>query len=98
MRFLIFTKYNNCTHFFLILQNFTLTKEELGLTHMGDLGEADMTTTRRLALIELTALFDNCGVPMNNRRKPNVKLKSKGHSYLSFRYLSFRYFVFMLQI
>ena len=47
---------------------------------MGDLGEADMTTTRRLALIELTALFDNCGVPMNNRRKPNVKLKSKGHS------------------
>ena len=50
---------------------------------MGDLGEADMTTTRRLALIELTALFDNCGVPMNNRRKPNVKLKFKGNYFFA---------------
>ncbi|XP_066926427.1 rho GTPase-activating protein 7-like isoform X2 [Clytia hemisphaerica] len=59
------------------LPNFTLTKEELGLTHIGDLSEPDMSITRRLALIELTALFDQSGVPIKTRRKPNVKLKLK---------------------
>jgi len=56
-----------------------LTKEELGLTHIGDLSEYDMEKTKRLALMELTALFDKNNVPMKTRRKPNVnKLKFKG--------------------
>ena len=63
-----------CYHSF---QNFSLTKEELGMTRVGDLSEQDMVKVRSLALIELTALFDTYGISMN-RRKPLTKLKQKG--------------------
>ena len=59
------------------LQNFTLAKEELGKTKIGDLSEEDMTKVRSLALIELTALFDAHEIPMNRKKSPS-KLKLKG--------------------
>lgn len=63
--------------FFFLIQNFTLAKEELGMTTIGDLSEEDMVKVRSLALIELTALFDTYTIPMNRKKAPS-KLKFKG--------------------
>ncbi|XP_065063081.1 rho GTPase-activating protein 18-like [Rhopilema esculentum] len=60
------------------LPNFTLQPEKLGITGIPDLSESDMVKVRSLALIELTALFDTCGIPMK-RRKQFTKLKQKEH-------------------
>eukprot|EP00794_Sanderia_malayensis_P012158 gene12158-13412_t len=42
------------------LPNFSLKQEKTGMTRISDLSEQDMAKVRSLALIELTALFDNC--------------------------------------
>ena len=51
------------------MQNFTLTKDELGVTGVQDLSSQDMEKVRSLSLIELTALFDSHGLALH-RRKP----------------------------
>ena len=64
-------------YFSLILtQNFTLTKDELGVTGVKDLSTSDMEKVRSLSLIELTALFDSHGLALH-RRKP-IKKRVKG--------------------
>lgn len=61
------------------LPNFTLTREELGKTHIGDLADEDMVKVRSLALLELTALFDAYAIPMNRRKCPTKqKYKDQG--------------------
>jgi len=61
------------------LPNFTLAKEELGMTTIGDLSEEDMVKVRSLALIELTALFDTYTIPMNRKKAPSkLKFKDNG--------------------
>ena len=58
------------------LQNFTLSRDELGVTRIVDLSSEDMEKVRSLALIELTALFDSHGLALH-RRKP-IKKKVQG--------------------
>lgn len=58
-------------------QNFTLTKDELGVTRVQDISSQDMEKVRSLSLIELTALFDSHGLALH-RRKP-VKRKVRGN-------------------
>ena len=62
--------------FFLLKQNFTLTKDELGVTGVQDLSPQDMDKVRSLSLIELTALFDSHGLALH-RRKP-IKRRVRG--------------------
>ena len=57
-------------------QNFTLTKDELGVTRVQDISSQDMEKVRSLSLIELTALFDSHGLALH-RRKP-VKRRVRG--------------------
>lgn len=57
-------------------QNFTLTKDELGVTGVHDLSPQDMEKVRSLSLIELTALFDSHGLALH-RRKP-VRRRVRG--------------------
>jgi hypothetical protein len=59
-------------------QNFTLTRDDYGITRIEDLSVKDMEKVRSLALIELTALFDQNNLVFN-RRKP-TKRKVKGNS------------------
>lgn len=65
---------------YICLQNFTLTRDELGVTRIEDLSAQDMEKVRSLALIELTALFDSNNLVFN-RRKP-TKRKTKGMLYI----------------
>ena len=58
-------------------QNFTLTRDDYGITRIEDLSAKDMEKVRSLALIELTALFDQNNLVFN-RRKP-TKRKTKGN-------------------
>ncbi|CAH1247520.1 ARHGAP18 [Branchiostoma lanceolatum] len=60
------------------LPNFTLVKDKLGVTKVGDLSERDMKKVRSLALIELTALFDTHNIELKRRRPGKVKLKESG--------------------
>ena len=60
----------------ILTQNFTLTKDELGVTGVKDLSTSDMEKVRSLSLIELTALFDSHGLALH-RRKP-IKKRVKG--------------------
>lgn len=57
-------------------QNFTLAKDELGVTRVQDISSQDMEKVRSLSLIELTALFDSHGLALH-RRKP-IKRKVRG--------------------
>lgn len=60
------------------LPNFTLTKDELGVTRVGDLSRADMEKVRSLTLIELTALFDSHGLALHRRKPIKKKVKEAG--------------------
>ncbi|XP_019617835.1 PREDICTED: rho GTPase-activating protein 18-like, partial [Branchiostoma belcheri] len=60
------------------LPNFTLVKDKLGVTKVGDLSEMDMKKVRSLALIELTALFDTHNIELKRRRPGKIKLKETG--------------------
>ncbi|XP_028405819.1 LOW QUALITY PROTEIN: rho GTPase-activating protein 18-like [Dendronephthya gigantea] len=57
------------------LPNFTLSRDEYGVTRVDDLSAKDMEKVRSLALIELTALFEQNNLVFH-RRKPN-KRKTK---------------------
>ena len=74
------TSVNGCFHTLLThfgsTQNFTLTKDELGVTRVQDISSQDMEKVRSLSLIELTALFDSHGLALH-RRKP-VKRRVRG--------------------
>ena len=65
----IFIVLLHCKFLLLFFQNFTLTKDELGVTRVQDLSLQDMEKVRSLSLIELTALFDSHGLALH-RRKP----------------------------
>ncbi|XP_065651359.1 uncharacterized protein LOC100212474 isoform X4 [Hydra vulgaris] len=61
------------------LPNFTLTHDEIGITRIGDLSELDMIKIRSLALMELTALFDEYSISMNRRKSlPKQRYKETG--------------------
>ncbi|XP_067046503.1 rho GTPase-activating protein 18-like isoform X1 [Acropora muricata] len=60
------------------LPNFTLTKDELGVTGVKDLSTSDMEKVRSLSLIELTALFDSHGLALHRRKPIKKRVKESG--------------------
>ncbi|KXJ20532.1 Rho GTPase-activating protein 18 [Exaiptasia diaphana] len=60
------------------VDNYTLTKDELGVTHISDISKQDMEKVRSLALIELTALFDSHGIALHRRKPVKRKVKESG--------------------
>lgn len=60
------------------LPNFTLTKDELGVTGVQDLSPQDMDKVRSLSLIELTALFDSHGLALHRRKPIKRRVRESG--------------------
>ena len=62
------------------LQNFVLSEDKLGITHIDDITETDMEYVRKLGLLELTSLFDIHNISYSARR---AKKKQKGWFFIS---------------
>ncbi|CAK7301477.1 rho GTPase-activating protein 18 isoform X1 [Vulpes vulpes] len=60
------------------LPNFRLPKDKTGTTRIGDLAPQDMKKVCRLALIELTALYDVLGVELKQQKAVKIKTKDSG--------------------
>uniref|UniRef100_A0A8C4Z7U7 Rho GTPase activating protein 18 n=1 Tax=Gadus morhua TaxID=8049 RepID=A0A8C4Z7U7_GADMO len=60
------------------LPNFKLIQDKTGQTRIGDLSSLDMKKVRRLVLIEMTALFDTCGIDPKSHKAVKVKAKESG--------------------
>ncbi|CAL8313885.1 unnamed protein product [Lota lota] len=60
------------------LPNFKLLQDKTGQTRIGDLSSLDMKKVRRLVLVELTALFDTCGIDPKAHKAVKVKAKESG--------------------
>ncbi|XP_042246916.1 rho GTPase-activating protein 18 [Thunnus thynnus] len=60
------------------LPNFKLLRDKTGQTRIGDLSPLDMKKVRRLALVEMTALFDTAGIDLKAHKAVKVKTKESG--------------------
>ncbi|KAK3602085.1 hypothetical protein CHS0354_029508 [Potamilus streckersoni] len=59
------------------LPNFALRDDKLGLTRIKDLSRSDILVIRRLALLELTSMFDCHGI-MYSRQRQKKKFREQG--------------------
>lgn len=57
-----------------MIQNFSVAKDLLGITRIGDLSSPDMDKIRCIALIELTATFDYHSILVRVPRVPKLKV------------------------
>ncbi|KPP66556.1 hypothetical protein Z043_114932, partial [Scleropages formosus] len=55
-----------------------IPREKTGTTKVGDLGPADMKKVQRLALIEMTALFDTASIDLKAHKAVKLKFKESG--------------------
>uniref|UniRef100_A0A8C9SMT1 Rho GTPase activating protein 18 n=1 Tax=Scleropages formosus TaxID=113540 RepID=A0A8C9SMT1_SCLFO len=60
------------------LPTFRIPREKTGTTKVGDLGPADMKKVQRLALIEMTALFDTASIDLKAHKAVKLKFKESG--------------------
>lgn len=60
------------------LPKFTIPKDRLGLTQIGDLSCQDMKKIHNLALIEITTFYDALGLDLKRSRLVRVKAKETG--------------------
>ncbi|XP_046864593.1 rho GTPase-activating protein 18-like [Xenia sp. Carnegie-2017] len=60
------------------LPNFKLSRDEYGITRIEDLSPKDMEKVRSLALIELTALFEQYNMVFRRRKQTKRKTKEYG--------------------
>ncbi|XP_069866876.1 rho GTPase-activating protein 18 isoform X4 [Dipodomys merriami] len=60
------------------LPSFRLPKDKTGTTKIGDLASQDMKKVCRLALIELTALYDVLGIELKQQKAVKIKTKDSG--------------------
>ncbi|KAM8827247.1 rho GTPase-activating protein 18 isoform 2-T2 [Synchiropus picturatus] len=60
------------------LPNFRLLRDKTGQTRIWDLSPLDMKKVRRLALVEMTALFDTSGIDLKAHKPAKVKTKESG--------------------
>lgn len=60
------------------LMNFKVSRDKTGQTKIGDLALQDMKMVRRLALIEMTALFDTARIEWKSNKVVKVKEKESG--------------------
>ncbi|XP_032875762.1 rho GTPase-activating protein 28 isoform X1 [Amblyraja radiata] len=61
-----------------MLPKFTIPKDRLGLTQIGDLSCQDMKKIHNLALIEITTFYDALGLDLKRSRLVKVKAKETG--------------------
>ncbi|XP_018598048.2 rho GTPase-activating protein 18 isoform X2 [Scleropages formosus] len=59
-------------------KTFRIPREKTGTTKVGDLGPADMKKVQRLALIEMTALFDTASIDLKAHKAVKLKFKESG--------------------
>ncbi|XP_077408381.1 rho GTPase-activating protein 18 isoform X2 [Vanacampus margaritifer] len=60
------------------LPNFKLLKDKTGQTRVEHLSPPDMKKVRRLALVEMTALFDTAGIDLKAHKAVKVKTNESG--------------------
>ncbi|XP_052390634.1 rho GTPase-activating protein 18 [Carassius gibelio] len=60
------------------LPDFRVSQDKTGQTRVGDLSAEDMKKVRRLVLIEMSALFDTCGIEVKAHKALKVKLRESG--------------------
>ncbi|XP_048860524.1 rho GTPase-activating protein 18 [Brienomyrus brachyistius] len=60
------------------LPNFKVSRDRTGMTKVGDLADQDMKKVHRLALIEMTALFDTAGIDLKPQKALKLKVKESG--------------------
>ncbi|XP_067887391.1 rho GTPase-activating protein 28 isoform X6 [Heterodontus francisci] len=60
------------------LPKFTIRKDRLGLTRIGDLSSQDMKKIHNLSLIEITTFYDVLGIELKRNRTLRVKAKETG--------------------
>ncbi|XP_073790125.1 rho GTPase-activating protein 18 isoform X2 [Danio rerio] len=60
------------------LPDFKVSQDKTGQTKVGDLSAEDMKKVRRLVLIEMSALFDTCGVEVKAHKALKVKVRESG--------------------
>nr|XP_023652956.1 rho GTPase-activating protein 18 isoform X1 [Paramormyrops kingsleyae] len=60
------------------LPNFKVSRDRTGVTKVGDLAAQDMKKVHRLALIEMTALFDTAGIDLKPQKALKLKVKESG--------------------
>lgn len=60
-------------------QNFTISQDALGITHISDLTrQSDLDKIRVLALLELTVTLDDHNIPLRTLRATKAKAASSG--------------------
>uniref|UniRef100_A0A671K5X7 Rho GTPase-activating protein 18-like n=1 Tax=Sinocyclocheilus anshuiensis TaxID=1608454 RepID=A0A671K5X7_9TELE len=60
------------------LPDFRVSQDKTGQTRVGDLSAEDMKKVRRLVLIEMSALFDTCGIEVKAHKALKVKVRESG--------------------
>ncbi|XP_056620885.1 rho GTPase-activating protein 18 isoform X2 [Triplophysa dalaica] len=60
------------------LPDFKVSQDKTGQTRAGDLSTEDMKKVRRLVVIEMSALFDTCGIEMKTHKALKMKVKESG--------------------
>ncbi|XP_051500804.1 rho GTPase-activating protein 18 isoform X1 [Myxocyprinus asiaticus] len=60
------------------LPDFKVSQDKTGRTRVGDLSPEDMKKVRRLVLIEMSALFDTCGIELKAHKALKVKVRESG--------------------
>ncbi|XP_073673021.1 rho GTPase-activating protein 18-like [Garra rufa] len=60
------------------LPDFKVSQDKTGQTKVGDLSAEDMKKVRRLVLIEMSALFDTCGIEVKAHKALKVKVRESG--------------------
>ncbi|XP_051500805.1 rho GTPase-activating protein 18 isoform X2 [Myxocyprinus asiaticus] len=60
------------------LKDFKVSQDKTGRTRVGDLSPEDMKKVRRLVLIEMSALFDTCGIELKAHKALKVKVRESG--------------------
>lgn len=54
-----------------------MSQDKTGQTKVGDLSAEDMKKVRRLVLIEMSALFDTCGIEVKAHKALRVKVRGQ---------------------
>ncbi|KAA0709007.1 Rho GTPase-activating protein 18 [Triplophysa tibetana] len=60
------------------LEDFKVSQDKTGQTRAGDLSTEDMKKVRRLVVIEMSALFDTCGIEMKTHKALKMKVRESG--------------------
>ncbi|XP_073711886.1 rho GTPase-activating protein 18 isoform X2 [Misgurnus anguillicaudatus] len=60
------------------LPDFKVSQDKTGQTRAGDLSAEDMKKVRRLVVIEMSALFDTCGIELKTHKALKIRVRESG--------------------